>query len=78
MAALGERATMPRKIRELKADLQRAGFASRTAKGSHTFWTHPRLPSFRLTLAGHDGDDAKSYQEAAVRDARLRLEEAQR
>jgi hypothetical protein len=31
---------MPRKIRELKAELRRAGFVERPAKGSHTFWEH--------------------------------------
>lgn len=60
---------MPRKIRALKADLLRAGFTMRSAKGSHTYWTHPLLPGNRLTLSGNDGDDAKPYQEASVRAA---------
>lgn len=50
---------MPSKIRELKAALARAGFHSRTAKGSHTVWKHPALPGVRITLAGKD---AKPYQ----------------
>ena len=57
---------MPRKIRQLKADLRRAGFAMRPGKGSHTVWEHPLVPD-DLTLAGHDGDDAKPYQEKDVR-----------
>lgn len=68
---------MPRKIRQLKADLRKAGFAERPGKGSHTRWSHPLVPD-AITLAGHDGDDAKSYQEQAVQDALHALEEAQR
>jgi predicted RNA binding protein YcfA (HicA-like mRNA interferase family) len=68
---------VPRKIRELKADLRRAGFVSRSAKGSHTYWRHPRL-SVRITLAGADGDDAKPYQERDVRGALEQLRELDR
>ena len=57
---------MPRKIRELKAELRKAGFTWRTGKGSHTVWHHPLVPS-RITLAGSDGDDAQPYQEKEVR-----------
>ncbi|HWE62322.1 MAG TPA: type II toxin-antitoxin system HicA family toxin [Chloroflexota bacterium] len=60
---------MPRKIRELKRDLRHAGFASRPGKGSHTFWRHPLLPAIKLTISGHDGDDAPQYQEEQVRGA---------
>ncbi len=49
---------MPRKVRELKADLRRAGCIERSGKGSHTVWQHP-LVTMRLVLAGGDGDDAK-------------------
>ncbi|WP_292853095.1 type II toxin-antitoxin system HicA family toxin [Nostoc sp. NMS8] len=34
---------MPKKTRELKAILLKAGFVYRPAKGSHTFWTHPPI-----------------------------------
>ncbi len=57
---------MPRKIRELKADLRQAGFTMRPGKGSHTVWEHPLLPE-SFTLSGQDGDDARPYQERAVR-----------
>ena len=57
---------MPREIRQLKADLGRAGFIMRPGRGSHTVWEHPLLPE-QLTLSGHDGDDALPYQEKAVR-----------
>lgn len=60
---------MPRKVRELKADLRRAGFLTRTGKGSHTRWFHPLLPDFRFTLSGQDGQDARRYQEEAVQQA---------
>ncbi len=66
---------MPPKIRELKAALRRAGFEERFGRGSHTFWGHPRLPGFKVTLSGGDGDDAKRYQERDVRDAMERLNE---
>lgn len=59
---------MPKKIRELRRSLNRAGFALRPGKGSHTVWTHPRYHG-RVVVSGNDGDDAKPYQESAVRDA---------
>jgi hypothetical protein len=62
---------MPRKIRQLRADLGRAGYVkdSKRGKGSHTWWEHPKIPDYAVNLAGQDGDDAKPYQEKAVRDA---------
>jgi hypothetical protein len=57
---------MPRKIRELKADLWRAGCTMEPGKGSHTGWRHP-LVSGKVTLSGKDGADAQDYQEAQVR-----------
>ncbi len=33
---------MPRKLRELEADLARAGFIKKPAKGSHRKWIHPK------------------------------------
>jgi hypothetical protein len=38
----------------------------RSAKGSHTRWFHPLLPSEPITIAGKDGDDAKLYIEREV------------
>ena len=69
---------MPRKIRQLKAALSKAGFSRRSAKGSHTYWTHRLLPGERITISGNDGDDAQYYQEKDVRDALANLREAQR
>lgn len=65
---------MPKKIRELKAMLRKAGFSSRPGKGSHTFWTHPAL-SIKITLSGSDGDDAQPYQESDIRNALRSLKE---
>ena len=62
---------MPRKVRELLRDLERAGFLDRGGRGSHRNFKHPHGP--RVTISGSPGDDAKPYQERAVRKA---LEEA--
>ncbi len=67
---------MPKKIRELKAMLRKAGFSSRPGKGSHTVWEHPVL-SETFTMSGADGDDAQRYQEAAVRKILNKLREVQ-
>jgi predicted RNA binding protein YcfA (HicA-like mRNA interferase family) len=68
---------MPKKIRELKAMLRKAGFSTRPGKGSHTVWKHPLLAG-TVTLAGADGDDAQRYQEAAVRKILQQLREVQK
>jgi predicted RNA binding protein YcfA (HicA-like mRNA interferase family) len=59
---------MPKKIRELKAALRKAGFKVRSGKGSHTVWEHPRRAK-TVTLAGKDGRDAQPYQEQQVAQA---------
>ena len=56
---------MPRKIRELIADLEAAGFKNRGGKGSHRNFIHPRV-SKPVTISGKSGDDAKKYQERAI------------
>ena len=66
---------MPKKIRQLKAILQKAGFVYRPAKGSHTFWTHPLIPDEPVTIAGKDGDDAPRYLEKQVNRVLEKLEE---
>ena len=55
---------MPRKLRELVAQLLRAGFVDRGGKGSHRNFLHPK--GIRVTLSGRPGDDAKRYQEQEV------------
>lgn len=58
---------MPPKIRQLKAALTKAGFISRAAKGSHTYWEHLKYPDLYITISGRDGDDAQKYQEREVK-----------
>ena len=57
---------MPRKLRELIRDLEKAGFKNRGGKGSHRNFAHPRA-SRPVTISGKLGSDAKAYQERAVR-----------
>lgn len=64
---------MPRKIRELIYELEKAGFINRGGKGGHRNFTHLKCSS-PVTLSGKLGDDAKLYQEKAVKKA---LEEVQ-
>ena len=67
---------MPKKIRELKAMLRKAGFIPRPGKGSHTVWKHPNLRG-SLTFAGKDGDDAQPYQVRDVKEILRKLKEVQ-
>jgi predicted RNA binding protein YcfA (HicA-like mRNA interferase family) len=59
---------MPRKIRELIRDLERAGFVNRGGKGDHRNFVHPKVPK-PITISGKAGDDARDYQEKAVKQA---------
>jgi predicted RNA binding protein YcfA (HicA-like mRNA interferase family) len=52
---------MPRKIRQLIADLEKHGFVDRGGKGSDRNFLHPN--GVKMTLSGAAGDDAKHYQE---------------
>jgi predicted RNA binding protein YcfA (HicA-like mRNA interferase family) len=62
---------MPRKIRQLEADLRKAGFVlvPGLGKGSHRGFQHPALPELKVILSGSSGDDAKDYQERDVKNA---------
>jgi len=51
---------MPRKIRELIGDLERAGFINRGGTGSHRNFKHPK--GIKITISGGPGKDAKRYQ----------------
>jgi predicted RNA binding protein YcfA (HicA-like mRNA interferase family) len=66
---------MPKKIRELKQILRKAGFTEIFGKGSHTNWTHPCYLG-KLTISGQDGADAKRYQEKDVSLAIQEVEQA--
>lgn len=59
---------MPPKIRELIAQLKDAGFVDRAGKGSHRNFVHPKMTR-PVTISGSAGDDAKHYQQRAVRAA---------
>lgn len=59
---------MPRKIRELIRDLEGSGFVNRGGKGDHRNFVHPNVAK-PVTISGKAGDDAKHYQERAVRAA---------
>lgn len=71
---------MPKKIRELKQILRRAGFREIPGKGSHSNWIH-ELYLGKITIAGKDGTDAKLYQEKevlqALQEVRRRQEDEQ-
>jgi predicted RNA binding protein YcfA (HicA-like mRNA interferase family) len=64
---------MPRKVRQLIADLEQAGFVNRGGRGSHRNFIHPK--GVRVTVSGRPGDDARHYQERHVR---LKIEESRR
>lgn len=55
-------------------DLENAGFVNRGGKGNHRNYVHTNVKK-TITISGKDGNDAKHYQEKAVR---LAIEEAER
>ena len=57
---------MPLKIRDLIRELERAGFELRSVRGSYRKYGRG---SVTVIVSGSAGDDAKRYQEKAVRDA---------
>jgi predicted RNA binding protein YcfA (HicA-like mRNA interferase family) len=65
---------VPPKLRELIADLERAGFVNRGGKASHRNFVHPKLAK-PITISGRLGDDAKHYQ---VRAVQLAIEETKK
>lgn len=63
---------MPRKVREIIADLEQAGFVNRGGKGSHRNFVHPKV-ALPVTISGALGSDAKQYQ---IRAVKLAIEES--
>ena len=59
---------MPQKVRELIAELERAGFMNRGGKGSHRNFVHTKVAR-PVTISGAPGDDSKQYQVRAVKRA---------
>jgi predicted RNA binding protein YcfA (HicA-like mRNA interferase family) len=68
--------SMPRKIRELKAQIAREGFVylPKRGKGSHERWRHPLLEK-TLTVSGKDGDDVPRYLEKQLGQLLTKLQE---
>lgn len=52
---------MPRKVRQLIAELERAGFINRGGKGSHRNFFH--ATGKVITVSGKPGDDVPHYLE---------------
>jgi predicted RNA binding protein YcfA (HicA-like mRNA interferase family) len=65
---------MARKIRDLIKDLENAGFVNRGGKGSHRNFVHSKVTK-PITISGNLGDDARPYQEKAVK---LAIEESKK
>jgi predicted RNA binding protein YcfA (HicA-like mRNA interferase family) len=60
---------MPRKIRELVAQLERAGWVlSSGGKGSHRKFAHVHSTR-KIILSGAAGSDAHQYQERLIKSA---------
>ena len=56
---------MPRKLRELIKELEKAGFVNRGGKGSHRNYIH--YVGIVVTISGKLGENAKPYQEKLVK-----------
>jgi len=65
---------MPRKIRQLIADLERAGFSKVSTKSSHRKYKH--ATGTTVILAGQSGADAHHYQEKDVKLAIAAVQES--
>jgi predicted RNA binding protein YcfA (HicA-like mRNA interferase family) len=64
---------MPKTIKQLIKELEKAGFINRGGKGSHRNFIH--INGIVITISGKLGDDAKPYQEKLVK---LKIEEVQK
>jgi predicted RNA binding protein YcfA (HicA-like mRNA interferase family) len=62
---------VPRKLRSLITNLEKAGFQNRGSEGSQRNFEHHK--GLRVTLSGKPGDDARHYQKKEVR---TKIEEA--
>jgi predicted RNA binding protein YcfA (HicA-like mRNA interferase family) len=58
---------MPRKIHQLIADLEGAGFVHCSTNGSHRKYKHPK--GITVILSGRSGADTHHYQEKETRRA---------
>ena len=55
---------MPKKIRHLIKELEKAGFINRGGKGSHRNFVHSK--GVVITISGKLSDDVKPYQDKEV------------
>jgi predicted RNA binding protein YcfA (HicA-like mRNA interferase family) len=62
---------MPKKIRQLIKELEKAGFINRGGKGNHRNFLHPK--GIAITISGNPGHDAKPYQE---KETKKKIEES--
>ena len=69
---------MPRRVRQLNADLRRAGASIVRQRGSHATWQHPSISGVLIELVGQDGDDAQAYQERDLRAVLRRIADSHR
>ena len=67
---------MPRKLRQLRADMRREGARITHQVGSHEKWRHDLVLDYQVELAGKDGDDARPYQEREVAELLRRVRAA--
>jgi predicted RNA binding protein YcfA (HicA-like mRNA interferase family) len=65
---------VPPKVRELIAELERAGFINYGGKGSHRNFIHPKVVK-PVIISGSPGADAKHYQ---IRIVQLAIEESRK
>ena len=68
---------MPRKERDIRRDLRKAGFSERPRKCDHTIFSHPLVPN-PVSVDGRDGADAERYDERNLREALATLEASRR
>ena len=64
---------MPRKIKQLIKELEKAGFVNRGGKGNHRNFIHPK--GVAMTISGNLGDDAKRYQ---VKEVGIKIKRSKR
>ena len=65
---------MPKKIKQLIKELERAGFVNRGGKGIHRNFVHPKVAK-PVTISGKIGADALHYQK---RDVKKAIEESKK
>jgi predicted RNA binding protein YcfA (HicA-like mRNA interferase family) len=58
---------MPRKIRQLISELEKAGFVNKGGKGSHR--NFKKEGHSNVTISGKHGSDAMPYQEKEIKKA---------